>query len=346
MGSGVRSAHWRRLATRLVMWGGLVAAPGWARGQGCMPLHFTSATLGGQQAPFLLPHEWQVGVAGRRVASNKVFVGSHQNDAAGPGGQTIRLRLNNLDVNASYGVTERLSVTLTVPMSHSTANNVYPDGLRHTVGGTGIGDINAMANLWLATPGTHPKGNLQLGLGVKAPTGSNHVLDDFFDAQGNVSQAPIPQTVQPGDGGWSVLTQAQAFRQLSSRASAYLTGFYSISLRQHTDVFWAPANALWAVPDVYTARLGLSYGLKTEPGLTMSLGGRIDGTPNSDLIGGRTGYFRHSGYTMYVDPGVALQAGRNQLTLNVPVRVKHTYFNNGLGGVADYVLYAGYSRRM
>jgi hypothetical protein len=351
-----RAVRWLCMTVGLSVASGLGVLPREAGAQGCMPLHFTSATLGGQQAPFLLPHEWQVGVAARRVASNRVFLDSHEDESVAPGGQPLYLRLNSLDLSASYGMTERLSFTFTVPLSHSTASNVYPDGLRHTVAGTGIGDINLMGNFWLGTPGTHPNGNLQLGLGLKVPTGSNHVLGNSYDPLGTVTQAPVPQTVQPGDGGWAVLTQAQAFQQLFSRASAYFTGFYSISLRQHSDVLWGPANALWAVPDVYTARLGLSYALRTEPGLAVSLGGRLDGTPTSDLIGGRTDYFRHAGYTAYVDPGVSVQLGRNQFTLNVPVRVKHRYFDMlvgnpqvvrpGIGGVADYVIYAGYTRRL
>ena len=36
----------------------------------------------------------------------------------------------------------------------------------------------------------------------------------------------------------------------------------------------------------------------------MSLGGRIDGTTNVDLIGGRDDFHRHAGYTLYADPGV------------------------------------------
>jgi hypothetical protein len=332
----------------------LAAAP--ARGQGCMPLHFTSATLGGQQAPFLLPHEWQVGVAVRRVASNRFFVESHEDESQAPGGQPLYLRLNSADVNASYGVTERFSLSLSVPLSYSTADNVYPDHQRHTVSGTGIGDLNVMGNYWLLTPGLHLNGNVQLGLGIKAATGRNHVLGNFYDSLGNVAQIPIPQTVQPGDGGWSILTQAQAFRTLFGRASAYFTGFYSISLKKHTDVLWGPANALWAVPDVYTWRLGLSYNAKAEPGISLSLGARMDGTPTRDLLNGRTDYYRHAGFTAYVDPGVIVQLGRNQLTLNVPVRVHHTYLDMvvdnqqlervGMGGVADYVLYAGYSRRL
>ena len=169
-----------------------------------------------------------------------------------------------------------------------------------------------------------------------------------------MSQVPVPQAVQLGDGGWSVLLQAQGFGQLSSRASAYFTGFYSVSLRKHTDVIWAPAQALESVPDVYAVRAGLSYSASEQ--LSLSLGGRVDGTPTSDLIGGRTDFFRHAGFTVYVDPGVSLQRGANQFTLNVPVRVHHNYFdmsiNNGqavrigTGGVADYVIYLGYARRI
>lgn len=334
----------------------LLSIPRSASGQGCMPLHFTSATLGGQQAPFLLPHEWQVGIAARRVASNRFFVESHEDESQAPGGQPLYLRLNGADLNASYGVTERFSLSLSVPFSYSTADNIYPDRQRHTVSGTGVGDISVMGNYWLRTPGLHPEGNVQFGLGIKAATGSNHVLGNFYDSLGNVARVPIPQTVQPGDGGWSILAQAQAFRALVGRASAYFTGFYSISLKKHTDVLWAPANALWAVPDVYTWRVGLSYSVKTEPGISLSLGARMDGTPTSDLLNGRSDYYRHAGFTAYVDPGVNVQLGRNQFTLNVPVRVRHTYLDMlvdnqqvervGMGGVADYVLYLGYSRRV
>jgi len=96
---------------------------------------------GGQQAPFLMPHQWQIGIAGRRVASNKFFMNSHENEAIAPGGQPLHLRLNTIDVNATYATSERLSFTLTVPLSHSSANNVNPDGLYHTVSSTGVGDI-------------------------------------------------------------------------------------------------------------------------------------------------------------------------------------------------------------
>jgi hypothetical protein len=347
----VLSRQWSGLGILLVF----LVAPGVAGGQGCMPLRFTSASLGGQRAPYLLPHEWQVGVAVRRVATNRFFVGTQEDESRAPGGQPLNLRLNSVDLSVTYATSERLSLTLTVPLSYSTASNVYPDLQRHQVSSTGVGDINLMGNFWLGAPTRHPNGNVSVGLGVKSAMGNNHVLGNFYDAQGNVSRVPISQTVQLGDGGWAVLLQGQGFRQIFPRGSAYFSGFYSVSLRQHTDVLWPSANALWAVPDVYSARLGLSYGLTSEAGLSVSLGGRVDGTTVRDLIGGRTDYYRSAGYTMFVEPGVSWQRGPNQVTLNVPVRVHHSYLSMqlstgqtriGMGGVNDYVIYAGYSRRL
>ena len=333
---------------------GLLWAPRDAVGQGCMPLRFTSPSLGGEHVPYLGAHEWQLSVAARRVATHRFYVGSQEDETQAPGGQPLYLRLNSVDLGLSYATSERLSFSLTVPLSYSTASNIDPDGKRYQVSSTGVGDINLMGDLWLRTPGLHPNGNVVVGLGVKSALGSNHIQGDF-GTPGGVIQQPLSQTVQLGDGGWAVLLQAQAFQRVAGHASTYAAGFYSVSLKKHTDVPWPPANALWAVPDVYSARLGFSYGLKDDPALSVSLGGRIDGTPTRDLVGGRTDFYRHAGYTMYVDPGISLQLGLNQFTLNVPVRVRHNYLSMtlsdgsvrpGVGGVNDYVIYVTWTRHI
>ncbi len=333
---------------------GLLVVPRVAYGQGCMPLRFTSPNFGGQQSPYFQAREWQIGIDVRRVATNRFFVGTQEDPTKAPGGQPLYLRLNSADVSFTYATSERLSFTLVVPMSYSTGSNVYPDLQRHQVSSTGIGDINVMGNLWLGAPAAHLKGNVLVGFGIKAPTGRNDVLGNTYDAQGNVSQVPLVQTLQLGDGGWAVPLQIQAFRQVLPRGSVYFSGFYSVSLTQHTDVLSAE-NRLWAAPDVYSLRTGFSYGIKAEPAISMSLGGRMDGTMVRDLVGGRTDFYRKPGYTMYLDPGFALQSGPMQFTLNVPVRVRHNYMNMlinnaqtvrvGAGGVSDYVIFAGVSRR-
>lgn len=332
---------------------GVLAAPSVVSGQGCMPLRFTSPALGGQQAAFLQPHEWQVGVFARRVATNRFFVGTQEDETKAPLGQPLNLRLNTIDLAVTFATSERFSLTLTTPVAYSTIENTQPDQQRHKISNSGVGDINVTGNLWLGAPTRHPNGNVSLGFGVKAPTGRYHTTGDVHDSVGNVSQAPLVQTVQLGDGGWALMLQTQAFQQVFPRGSVYFSGSYSVSLRQHTDVLRAP-GLLYAVPDFYSARLGLAFGLKAEPSLSVSLGGRIDGTPVGNLIGGKTDFFRSAGYTLFIDPGVSLQDGPSQFTLSVPVRVRHNYLNIklsngqtrvGAGGVGDFVIFAGYSRR-
>lgn len=345
--------RWSRAVLGAVL--GSLVVPRVADGQGCMPLRFTAPNFGGQQSPYFQAREWQIGIAVRRVATNRFFVGTQEDPTKAPAGQPLYLRLNSADVSFTYATSARLSVTLVVPMSYSTGSSVYPDLQRHQVSSTGIGDINVMGNLWLGAPAAHLKGNVLVGFGIKAPTGRNDVLGNTYDAQGNVSQVPLVQTLQLGDGGWAVPLQIQTFRQVLPKGSVYVSGFYSVSLTQHTDVLFPAENRLWAAPDVYSLRTGFSYGIKNEPAISMSLGGRMDGTMVSNLVGGRTDYYRKPGYTMYVDPGFALQRGPMQFTLNVPVRVRHNYMsmliNNGqtvrggAGGVSDYVVYAGFSRR-
>ena len=352
MQRSILPARHRRLSVGFGLLIGFVAAPEVATGQGCMPLRFTSPSVGGEHVPFLEAHAWQFGVSARRVATHRFYVGDHEDETQAPGGQPLRLGLNSLDLSLTYATSDRLSLTMVVPLSYSTVSSINPDLNRYTASSKGVGDVNLMGNLWLRTPGSHATGNAIVGFGVKAPTGSNHVMSDFH-TPGGVIQTPLSQTAQLGDGGWAALLQAQAFQQVVNRVSVYGSGVYSVSLRQHTDVLWGPANALWAVPDVYSARLGFAYALKADPVLTLSLGGRVDGTPTRDVIGGRTDYYRHAGYTEYVDPGLSYQVGRNQFNLNVPVRVHHNYLSmtlsdgtvrTGSGGVNDFVIYASWTR--
>lgn len=321
--------------------------------QGCMPLHFTTPSLGGEGIVFLHPHQWQVELAARRVATNKFFVGNKE--VPGPGGQPLNLRLNSADVSVNYAITERASLGVTVPLFYGTAEQGYPDKSRHQVSNSGIGDISAVASLWLGAPSRHPNGNMSLGLGVKTPTGSYHATGASYSATGAVTQTMITPTLQLGDGGWAILAETQAFQQVFARTAVYASGVYSASLKEHTDEIWGGwGTRFLGVPDVYTARAGLAFAVARDQGVSASIGGRVDGTRASDLFGGTDDYKRSPGYYMYLEPGIAWSTGLNQFTLNVPVRVRSNYYvvrtsdgidHVGAGGVNDFIIYAGLSRR-
>ncbi len=220
--------------------------------------------------------------------------------------------------------------------------------------GFGLGDISLVGSAWLLDPASHQSGNISLGLGLKAPTGSNEVTDDFFNQDGSVTQRPVDQSIQLGDGGWGILLQAQAFHQVGGRAQAYLLGSYLLSPRKTTDVPSPSPGVPLSVPDVYTARAGIVYALWPSQGLSGSLGGRLDGIPLRDLIGGGDLGFRRPGFILYMDPGLAVGRGRDEFTLSVPIRLHQDFRqslidreNNFRGGgdLADLLIFAGYTHR-
>lgn len=353
MQQNVNASGFGRFVMSLVVTISVCMIPTPIPAQGCMPLHFTTPSLGGEGIVFLHPHQWQVELAARRVATNKFFKGDKE--TTGPGGQPLYLRLNSADVTVNYAMTERASFGVTVPFFYGTAENLNADKMRHQVSNGGIGDISAMASLWLGAPSRHPNGNMSLGLGVKTPTGSYRATGASYSATGAVTQTMITPALQLGDGGWAILAETQAFQQVFARTAVYASGIYSASLKKHTDEIWGgwPTKVL-GVPDVYTARAGLAFAAALDQGVSASLGGRVDGTRASDLFGGTDDYKRSPGYYMYLEPGIAWSTGLNQFTLNVPVRVRSNFYTvrtsdgidrAGAGGVNDFIIYAGVSHR-
>jgi len=101
--------------------------------------------------------------------------------------------------------------------------------------------------------------------------------------------------------------------------------------------------------------VGVGQAIWRSKGISATLGGRIEGIPQRDLIGGSDG-FRIPGYWVSVDPGVSIARGRNLFAFTVPVAVKrHVSYaiadkrtNSPYGGnrtLADYQITVSYSRR-
>jgi hypothetical protein len=325
--------------------------------QGCEPIRFTTPVdLGGEGEAYKASTRWQFGLSYRRLVSNEFFVGTSQHPELGPGGQSPEFKIHTLVTNLDYAITDRWRLSLSVPVSRGTVSRKWPDGKVHDQNATGIGDVSLTGDAWLLTPRTHRSGNIGFGLGIKAPTGSNTIKDRFYTAKDNV-EFPADQTIQPGDGGWAVLLQTHAFRRITERSYAYGSGSYMMSPRARSDVKFTPTSAqYWSVPDVYSARLGGSFNLLPDQGLTVSLGGRMDGIPVHDLIGGGDdSTIKRTAYIMYAEPGLSLSVGRERFSLSVPYRLKvnrekslfeaQTNGVNG-GGFAKYLVFVGFTHRL
>lgn len=295
----------------------------------------------------------------RYLHADRFFTGSRQ--TAPPKqffGQPLIINIHSVNLNVTYAVSDRFNVRLTVPVSYGSQSRFYADTARHVARAGGIGDIGLVGTAWLLDARTHSKGNLALGAGVKIPTGNYKFAAPYFDSTGNSAPFPVDQSIELGDGGWGIILQGQAFRQVAPRAFAYFTGSYLLSPRNQTDVVrapTAPGSAVHvSVPDVYTGRLGLSYGLLPEQGVTVSLGGRVDGIPYHDLIGKSDG-FRRPSVIVFLDPAVALERGRSTWTVSVPIRtfqrlasanlLKGPGGSIGSGDLAGVLIFMGYARR-
>jgi hypothetical protein len=309
--------------------------------------------LGGQGGAYLEPGQWLVGLAYRSLAADQWFVGKDLHEEQAPFGQPLFIDIYSADATLTYGLTDRWSVSLMLPFSYGTHSRYYADGVRHKVSAGGLGDVNLSGNFWLFDPRRHEEGNISVSLGVKAPTGKNDVKDDFFLANGSVIQFPVDQSIQLGDGGWGILLQMQAFQRLFPNGYGYASGFYLVSPRNRTDVPSPYPGYPLSVPDVYSARMGLSYTLPFVAAASIGFGGRLDGIPLRDLVGGSDG-FRRPAIIGYVDPGLALSLRRFTFTVNVPVRVYQDFRPSlldrqlgrpGGGDLAKYLVFVGLERR-
>jgi hypothetical protein len=323
-----------------------------------MPVRYTSPSLGGHRQTILPAGRVELGLSYRYLGADDWFILDTLTPSDGsraPGGEPNIFKINSLDFSVTYGVSNRLSLTLTVPTASGTNSRIHPDGTRYVTSGSGIGDINLVGTLWLMDPLTHGSGNVAVGLGVKAPTGSHTITDDFGLPSGTVQHAVHPG-IQMGDGGWGIIVGAQGYRRLAGSLSAYFQVSYQLSPRDTTEVTFTPtATAHLSVPDTYHARLGLAYAVLPRQGLSASLGLRADGIPAHDIVGGSNG-FRATARSVFVDPGLSLSIGANSFTLSLPIRV-HGEFYNGTplpapnaqsdrGDLAKTVLYVGYYRRL
>lgn len=342
--------------------GGLALASSSLAAQGCEPIRFTApVNLGGEGQAYQPGHEWRMTLAYRRLHSNEWFIGSEESGTKAPGGSPPIFNIHTAVVDVAYAFNDRVRARLSVPISDGSFARTWSDGKRHEQTARGIGDISVQGETWLFEPRTHSNGNVSLGLGLKAPTGSHTKASTFYLGSGPVA-FPADQTIQPGDGGWAILSQLQAFRQLGDRTTVYGFGSYMVSPKDRTEVRGAPVPApnsglYWSVPDVYSVRSGAVLNVLPDQGLSMSLGARLDGIPVHDLIGGGDDdTIKRTSRIYYAEPGLSYARGKDIVTLSVPWRLKVNRLKSlaeqkpgalpNAGGFAKYLLFFSYSRRL
>ena len=210
--------------------------------------------MGLQNQPFLAAKQWQAQISYQYGHADQFFVGDQRNDTAGPGGQAPVRKVNIFDLDVLYGVSNRVSLDLTVPFLSGWGGFVQADQQFHEQHAGGVGDVSLQGELWLSDPTKVSRVSGSVGLGIKAPTGSDTVSGKFYSPTGTVVM-PIDEAFQLGNGGWETLLRAQGTAQIAGPFFAYGSGYYGLSLTRHTNVM--QGGALHGVPDVLGRRAAI-----------------------------------------------------------------------------------------
>ncbi len=256
--------------------------------------------------------KWQLNINNRYFKSYKHFVGTTE--------QKQRIELGNNVINHSYAtdisilhkINSRWSVLIDLPILSNTRSSLYEHSNvgRYNTQSFGIGDIRLAVYSWIVDPHKMPKGNVQIGLGIKLPTGNYNYQDYFHVTTDSVRLGPVDQSIQLGDGGTGLTFELNSFYNISHTISLYQNFYYLSNPREQNGISTTRggnASALsikngsnvMSVPDQVMLRGGLNATIKKT---IYSLGVRYEAIPVTDLIGA-SGGFRRPGYVISAEPG-------------------------------------------
>ncbi len=293
--------------------------------------------FGASADPYLQQGEWLFGTAARGLRSHDHYNGTVEQTQRQDLHTYVVNTQDSLDLSGTYALTRRFSLALALPLvraSWSIPLPVTSTGQRNEQNAQGIGDVTVTGRYWMFNPEAHRRGNLSLGLGVKAPTGRDDVTDTYPDRTGtNPGAKAVDQSIQPGDGGWGAVIEINGFKRIG-RASYYGSGTYLINPRDTNGTpslvvglspggVVAPSQAgraVNSVPDQYVLRTGMAFALGKSP-FAAALGFRMEGLPRYDLFGDSHG-FRRPGYETFAEPGFYYSRGNDTWSLNVPIALK------------------------
>ncbi|MGH9632476.1 MAG: hypothetical protein ACRD7E_29570 [Bryobacteraceae bacterium] len=307
---------------------------------------------GVRQAPRRQP--WAITVGYRFQPSSRHFVGTVEQKQREAAGNQIQNTYHLLDFSISRDLTPRWSLTASLPLLFAYRDQLYPPRGEYRV--SGIGDMTAGVRGWVFRPPTESGGNIGIGVSLKAPTGVYNATGKALDRDGNEIVATADQSIQAGDGGTGFTVDIQAYKPTVFRSMVYFSGSYLFNPRNTNGVSTFRSRRgeeVMSVSDQYLFRGGISHAVPKVRGLTVTFGGRMEGVPVRDAIGGSDG-FRRPGYAISIDPGFMYATGSYVFSCNIPFAVERnrrrsvTDIANGTHGdaaFADYALTFGFSKR-
>ena len=295
--------------------------------QGCVAIKGTAGVCGRPSDA----KGWELNLNQRYFKSYKHFVGTEEQKQREEEGTNVINHSWEMDVTATRTLNSRWSLAVTLPILAFGRSSLYEhDGKsRHSTHSFGIGDARFSAYRWMFDPRRSHKGNIQLGLGIKLPTGNYDYQDYFYKKADSSVLGPVDQSIQPGDGGTGITFEFNGFYNFSHVVGVYGNFFYLSNPREvngTSTTRGGTASAtnkkyntdVMSVPDLMMTRAGVAVMVSQ---FTFAGGMRVEALPSSDLIGGSRG-FRRPGYIVSAEPSITYVAKKISFNLAVPVAVK------------------------
>ena len=314
----------------------------------------------------------------RYFKSYKHFVGTEEQHERTEAGTEVINHSLSWDFTLTKTVNKYWSFSVNVPLISNVRSSMYEHygnnstspNARNNTRSFGIGDVRLSAYRWIFDPVTSHKGNLQVGLGVKLPTGDFEYQDFFHKrtASGgdSVVLGPVDQSIQLGDGGTGITIELNGYYNFSALLGFYGNFYYLANPREQNGVSTSRGGApsatniqyfssTMSVPDQLMIRGGLAYSIAKN--LNLSGGIRLEVLPSSDLIGGDKG-FRRPGYVLSAEPTISFMTKKANFYLSVPVAIERNRTQSysdklrtnatgnhvqGDAAFADYLVNVGFS---
>jgi hypothetical protein len=317
-----------------------------AAAQGCVAVRQMGGvnTLFASGAYNLSKGDLQVGVSYRHFHSWRHFIGTDEQPQRQVLGNAVNIYSHAVDLNLSYGITNRLQFNLTLPYVHNersqtlTLNKDTATGklTRYSLFAQGLADVRLGLNYWVTDPEKAVNGNLMIGFGLKLATGKHNTTDNALQKDGTTASAVNDQAIQPGDGGVGFSLEFQGFTKIYKGISGFANGYYLFNPKESNGTYKSAAKAglagynLYASPDQYFMRAGFMGSVLKSKKLTLSLAARMEGIPAYDVIGGQVAY-RRPGYVVAVESGISYNTGQHSFSLFVP----YNFIKNRIQSAAD-----------
>ena len=300
--------------------------------QGCVAIRSTGGfCTAGEQHHMDTSAQWQFTVNNRYYKSFRHYVGDVY--------QKQRLAFGNEVINNAYTMdlaiyrilNPRWTLMLDLPVSANARSQTYLENgqyHRFSTHSFGAGDIRVAVYRWLLDPIKMPRGNIQVGLGLKFATGEDNYQDYFKTSDSTKLFGPVDQSIELGDGGTGITLEVNGFYNFSNSVGVYGNFFYLSNPRDQNGVSNAHGGTpsatsiangsnVMSVPDQYMIRAGVNVKFDR---LFASAGMRDDCLPVRDLIGGSDG-FRRPGYIISAEPGITYVFPKVSVYAFVPIAI-------------------------